>query len=95
MLLTKRQKKPFRSHSCESFDIYPFNLTSIHIFILHSFLFSGPNRVMFKLELWLRAGTSEVADKIRSKMLDALSDNEFSKPNSRTKMPDFDYRRRK
>lgn len=50
---------------------------------------------MFKLELWLRAGTSEVADKIRSKMLDALSDNEFSKPNSRTKMPDFDYRRRK
>ena len=93
MLLSIRQKRPFRSHSCESSDTYPFNLTSTYIFIL--LFIPGPNRVMFKLELWLRAGTSEVADKIRSKMLDALSDNEFSKPNSRTKMPDFDYRRRK
>jgi hypothetical protein len=49
---------------------------------------------MFKLELWLRSCTAEVGDKLRIKLLDALTDNEASKPNSKMKLPEFDYKRR-
>ena len=49
---------------------------------------------MYKLELWLRSGTIETADKIRARMLDALSDSDVSKLNSKNKMPDFEYKRR-
>jgi hypothetical protein len=51
-------------------------------------------RTVYKIELWLRSGNAEVADKLRARMLDALSDGENSKPNSRAKMPDFEYKRR-
>jgi hypothetical protein len=54
----------------------------------------GPSRCMYKLELWLRTGNAEVADKLRVRMLDALTDGEASKPNSRVKLPEFEYKRR-
>ena len=54
----------------------------------------GPSRCMYKLELWLRTGNAEVADKLRVRMLDALTDGEASKPNSRYKLPEFEYKRR-
>lgn len=51
---------------------------------------------MFKLELWLRSScTLEMADKLRKKMLDALADDDGSKPNNRVnKMPEFVYSKR-
>ena len=54
----------------------------------------GPSRCMYKLELWLRTGNGELADKLRTRMLDALTDGEASKPNSRAKLPEFEYKRR-
>ena len=51
--------------------------------------------MMFKLELWLRQCTVEVADRLRTKMLDALADTDASKPGSRPKMPEFEYKKRK
>jgi hypothetical protein len=50
---------------------------------------------MYKIELWLRSGNVETADRIKARMLDALSDGEASKPNSRVKMPEFEYNRRR
>ena len=49
---------------------------------------------MYKIELWLRSANAEVAEKLKVRMLDALSDGEASKENSRVKMPDFEFKRR-
>jgi hypothetical protein len=57
--------------------------------------FTGSQRTMYKIELWLRSGNVEIADRIKVRMLDALSDGEASKPNSRVKMPEFEYNRRR
>merc|ERR1712146_171857 len=42
----------------------------------------GTNRTMFRLELWVRSGCcgQDVADKLRARMADALSDGEASSP---------------
>jgi Eukaryotic initiation factor 4E len=53
----------------------------------------GPNRTMYKIELWLRSGNAEVGDKLRVRMLDVLTDGESSKPGA--KIPfDFEFKRR-
>jgi hypothetical protein len=54
----------------------------------------GVQRTMFKLELWLRSANPETAEKMRVRMLDALSDGEASKENNRLKMPEFDFKKR-
>ena len=56
----------------------------------------GTNRTMFRLELWVRSGSSnqEVADKLRVRLADALSDGEASKPNSKVRVPEFEFKKR-
>jgi hypothetical protein len=56
----------------------------------------GTNRTMFRLELWVRSGScqQEVADKLRARMADALSDGEASKPNSKVRVPEFEFKKR-
>ena len=52
------------------------------------------SRTVYKLELWLRSSNDEVADKIRIRLSDALTDGEASKPGGRNKNPDFEYKKR-
>jgi hypothetical protein len=54
----------------------------------------GTHRTMFRLELWVKSGNQEVADKIRVRLNNALSDGEASKPNSKTRVPEFEFKRR-
>ena len=61
---------------------------------LYYFFLAGVQRTMYKIELWLRSANAEVAEKLKVRMLDALSDGEASKENSRVKMPDFEFKRR-
>lgn len=49
---------------------------------------------MYKIELWLRSANADTAEILRVRMLDALSDGETSKENTRVKMPDFDFKKR-
>mmetsp|Transcript_2995 Transcript_2995/g.4549 ORF Transcript_2995/g.4549 Transcript_2995/m.4549 type:complete len:186 (-) Transcript_2995:134-691(-) len=45
-----------------------------------------------KLEVWLRTKNTEIVDRIKVRMLDALTDGESSKPNPPRGLPDFMYR---
>jgi hypothetical protein len=50
---------------------------------------------IYKLELWLKTGgTAEIADKIRTKMLNTLLPEDGSKTVNRSKMLDFEYKKR-
>jgi len=49
---------------------------------------------MFRLELWVKSGNQEVADKLRVRLADALSDGESSKPNSKARVPEFEFKKR-
>ncbi|CAM9286891.1 unnamed protein product, partial [Ectocarpus fasciculatus] len=40
----------------------------------------GSSRTMFKIEIWMRTASAETGERIRLKLLDALTDNEASKP---------------
>jgi hypothetical protein len=52
-------------------------------------------KAIYKLELWLKTGgTAEIADKIRTKMLNTLLPEDGSKTMNRTKMLDFEYKKR-
>lgn len=53
----------------------------------------GSTRTLFKIELWLRTASSEIGDRIRTKLLDALTDKEASKPGFNSKhLPDFQFK---
>jgi hypothetical protein len=53
----------------------------------------GAARTLFKIELWMRSNSPEVGDRIRAKLLDALTDNEASKPGFNAKhLPDFAFK---
>lgn len=53
----------------------------------------GSSRTLFKIELWLRTNNAEVGDRIRAKLLDALTDHEASKPGFNAKqLPDFAFK---
>lgn len=45
---------------------------------------------MFRLELWVRSADQTVADKLRVRLYDALTDGEASKPNSKARVPEFE-----
>jgi Eukaryotic initiation factor 4E len=53
----------------------------------------GPNRTMYKIELWLRSGNAEVADKLRLRMIEAITDGETSKGGGKNPL-DFEFKRR-
>ena len=50
----------------------------------------GTPRTMFRLELWVRSADQAVADKLRVRLYDALTDGESSKPNSKARVPEFE-----
>lgn len=49
---------------------------------------------MYKIEIWLRSANAETAEKLKVRVLDALSDGETSKDNTRAKMPEFELKKR-
>jgi hypothetical protein len=51
-------------------------------------------RTMFRLELWTTAITQDVADKMKGRLLDALTDGEYSKSGGKMKVLDFEFKRR-
>lgn len=53
----------------------------------------GSSRTMFRLELWLRSGNQEIGERIRLRLLDALSEGDGSRGN-KSKVPEFEYKRR-
>jgi hypothetical protein len=54
----------------------------------------GVQRPMYKLELWLRSGNADTAEKMRVRLLDALTDGEAAKENHRSKTLEFDFKKR-
>ena len=54
----------------------------------------GTHRLMFRLELWVKSGDKEIADKMRVRLSNALSDGESSKPNSKARVPEFEFKKR-
>jgi hypothetical protein len=56
----------------------------------------GPNagRAMFRIELWLRSHNQDSAEKIKMRMIDALTDGEASKTGSKVKIPEFEFKKR-
>lgn len=54
---------------------------------------SGKRGLQFRLELWLSSNTPEVADRIRHRLLDALSDGEYSKNGKVRGLPDFEFKK--
>lgn len=54
----------------------------------------GTHRTMFRLELWVKSGNQEVADKMRVRLNNALTDGESNKPNSKARVPEFEFKRR-
>ena len=49
---------------------------------------------MYKIELWLRSGNADTAEKMRVRLLDALTDGEAAKENYRSKSLEFDFKKR-
>jgi hypothetical protein len=54
----------------------------------------GGNKTMFRMELWLRTASKDVADRIKSKMIDRLAEDDGLKANARLRITDFDFKRR-
>jgi len=54
----------------------------------------GTSRTMFRLELWVKSGNQEIADKVRVRLGDALTDGEASKPGSKIQPIPFEFKRR-
>lgn len=52
---------------------------------------AGPVRPTYRLELWLRGSTQDVADKIRVKLMDALLEGDPKA--SKKGLPEFEFRR--
>lgn len=53
----------------------------------------GSNRTMIKIELWLKTTSHEVGERIRIKLVEALTDNESGKPGYNAKQaPDFIFK---
>ena len=48
-------------------------------------------KLSIKIEVWLRTRNVEIVDRIKVRMLDAITDGESSKPNARG-IPDFLYK---
>ena len=48
-------------------------------------------KLSIKIEVWLRTRNVEIVDRIKVRMLDAITDGESSKPNARG-IPDFQYK---
>jgi len=53
----------------------------------------GSNRTMFRLELWVNSSNQENAERMRLRLYDALTDGEASKPNSKVRVPEFDFKK--
>ena len=53
----------------------------------------GSSRTLFRLELWLKSGNQEVGERIRLRLVDALTEGDGSKGN-KAKVPEFEYKRR-
>ena len=51
----------------------------------------GSNRTMVKIELWLRTSNPEIGERVRVRLMDALTDNEFSKAPNKG-MPEFSFK---
>lgn len=50
-------------------------------------------RPVFRLELWLQSKQDDVAGRIKNRLLDALTDGEFSKGTAKKSLvPDFEFR---
>lgn len=54
----------------------------------------GTARTMFRLELWVRSPDQAVADRLRVRLCDALTDGEASKPNAKVRVPEFEFKKR-
>ena len=74
-------------------DLHPDVFTHQNLITMHLKTI-GVQRPMYKIELWLRSANADTAEILRVRMLDALSDGETSKENTRVKMPDFDFKKR-
>lgn len=48
----------------------------------------------YKIELWLRSSDDVVANRIRAKLCEALTDGESSKPQSKVRAPEFEIMKR-
>ena len=51
-------------------------------------------RTMFRLEMWTRKIEQSSVDKLRTRLADALTDGEAGKPNSKVRVPEFEFKRR-
>jgi hypothetical protein len=49
-------------------------------------------KLSIKIEVWFRSRVPELADRIKVRMLDALTDGESSKPGASRGIPDFQYK---
>jgi hypothetical protein len=54
----------------------------------------GNSKTMFRMELWLRNGDQQLADRIKGRMIEALTDGESLNPNTRMRIPEFEFKRR-
>mmetsp|Transcript_3016 Transcript_3016/g.4600 ORF Transcript_3016/g.4600 Transcript_3016/m.4600 type:complete len:190 (+) Transcript_3016:64-633(+) len=53
---------------------------------------TNSGKINVKIELWLRSRNKDVADRILTRMLNALTDGESSKPGSSRGLPDFQHK---
>jgi len=53
----------------------------------------GTNRTMYRLEVWVNNTNAEQAERTKTRLYDALTDGEASKPNSKVRVPEFDFKR--
>jgi hypothetical protein len=49
----------------------------------------------FKIELWLKTADDHLCSKIKTKLVDVLTDGECNKPNGKIKAPEFELVKRK
>lgn len=52
---------------------------------------SANNKLSIKIELWLKGRDTEIADRIKIRMLDAITDGESNKQSNRG-IPEFQYK---
>lgn len=49
-------------------------------------------KLSIKIELWLKSRNVEMAERIKSRMLDAITDGDSSKQSNTQKQPDFQFK---
>ena len=54
---------------------------------------SSSNKTLFKLELWMRNADTVVADKLRGRLQDCLSEGDSTGRGKSRNLPDFDYKK--